>query len=84
MLSETMLSLLLVVMILAFQCGQADVELHCQDAGKEYTYTTSNLRDDRIGAETTAYPVGKAAHHTGHSIDILAEDEGNLIDEDIT
>ena len=79
-----MLSLLLVVMFLTFQGGQADVVLHRQDAREEYTHATSNLGDDGVRAEATAYPIGKAAHHAGHSIDVLAEDKGYLIDEDIT
>ena len=68
---------------LTLQGGQTDVELHRQYSGEEYTYTTRNLCNDGVAAQAATYPVGEAAHYTGHGIDVLTEDKGDFVDEDI-
>ena len=59
------------------------MELHSQDAGEEYDDATDDLCHDGVGVQASTCPIGEAAHHAGHSVDVLTEHEGNLIDEHV-
>ena len=75
-------SVLLVVF--ALEDGEADVELHGQDTGEEDADATDDLCHDCVGAQATAYPIGETAHDAGHGVDVLAEYEGDFVDEYVT
>ena len=59
------------------------MEPHSQYSCEEYAYATCYLCYNGVGAESTTHPVCEAAHHAGHGVDVLTEDQGYLIDEHI-
>ena len=73
----------MLLLVFALEDGEADVELHGQDAGEEHADAADDLCHDGVGAQAAAYPVGKAAHDAGHGVDVFAEYEGDLIDEHV-
>ena len=70
-------------MLFSLDDGQMPVELHCKTSDGNNHYTGEQGADVGIKVHDMKHGVDNTSGHTGKGIYFLAEDERNLVDEDI-